>query len=458
MMPLFFGDPASTHVPGESTARMFGKARRIWIIVAAAIAIFSVIAALWFYFNLPTTLTAAVDPNSEDATLLAALGEQLKRERASVRLQVKESSGPDAIRTAFENKQANLAVIRGDRPIPIEARAVAIMRNDVLLLMARAGSRIQNFAELAGKRIGLLGPDIDESQVAAVLSHYNVPATWTAVRIRPEALANTSGQAGVDAVAVAGPVTGKLMADAVAALSAGNRSPVFMSIEQAEALGQRLRVYEASEIPAGMFGGSPAKPSETTKTIGISHYLLAHSDISEQVIAELARRLFSARRRLVHEFPGLTLISAPQTSKDATVPPHPGAAAYFNDAERSFFDRYGDWVYILAMVASVLGSIAAALSNYIGNASLRRRGIANRLSALLKRARAANTTDALARIEAEADKIVGRAMVLVESGKLPADSLASFSLSFDLVRRAAVERRAQLAERDGQPAKPGDDT
>jgi hypothetical protein len=49
-------------------------------------------------------------------------------------------------------------------------------------------------------------------------------------------------------------------------------------------------------------------------------------------------------------------------------------------------------------------------------------------------------------------------MVLVESGKLPADSLANFSLSFDLVRRAAVERRAQLAERDGQPAKPGEDT
>jgi hypothetical protein len=277
------------------------------------------------------------------------------------------------------------------------------------------------------------------------------------VRIEPEGLAAAAGQGGVDAVAVAAPMTGKLMTDVVAAFSGGNRAPAFIAIDQAEALAQRLRVYESSEIPAGMFGGNPAKPAESIKTIGFSYYLLAHSDVSEQVIAELARRLFSARRRLADEYPALALIVAPQTSKDATVPPHPGAAAYFNDAERSFFDRYGDWVYILAMVASVLGSIAAALSNYVGNASLRRRGIAKRLSALLKRARAANNTDALARIEAEADKIVGRAMVLVESGKLPADSLASFSLSFDLVRRAAAERRAHLAEREGQ-GKPVDNT
>lgn len=428
---------------------MFGKARRIWIIVVAAVVVIGAIAAVWTYFNLPTTLTAAVDPTTEDATLLSALSEQLKRERASVRLKITELPDTEAVRAALENKQAHLAVIRGDRAIPIEARAVAIMRNDALLLIARAGSRIQSPSDLAGKRIGLLGTDIDQSQIAAVLSHYNVPSTWTAVRIEPDGLANALGQGGVDAVALAGPITGKPMADAVAALSAGNRGPVFIPIEQAEALAQRLRVYESAEIPAGIFGGNPAKPAESIKTIGFSHHLLAHSDVTESVIAELSRRLISARHRLAKEIPAFALIAAPQTSKDATVPPHPGAAAYFNDAERSFFDRYGDWVYILAMVASVLGSIAAMLSNYIGNASLRRRGIAKRLGNLLKRARAADDLDALIRIEAEADKILARAMVLIEDNKLPPDALASFSLSFDLVRRTLAERRATLTERQG---------
>jgi hypothetical protein len=57
------------------------------------------------------------------------------------------------------------------------------------------------------------------------------------------------------------------------------------------------------------------------------------------------------------------------------------------------------------------------------------------------------------RIEADADKILARSMVLVEAGRVPPDALASFSLSFDMVRRAVAERRAALAERETQERK-----
>jgi TRAP transporter TAXI family solute receptor len=432
---------------------MVGKARRIWILVLGAVLLIGVAALVGLYFSRPTTLVVAVDPSTEEETLLSAVGEQLKREHASVRLQVRQLADPDAVRAALEKKQADLAVIRADRPIPIEARAVAVMRNDVLVLIARGGTRIQSVTDLAGKRIGMVGKDIDTAQLSAVLSQYKVPATWTTVTVEPDRVASVLGSGSVDAIAVAGPVTGNLISGVAAAFGEGNRGPVFIPIDQAEVLAQRLRVYEASEIPAGMFSGSPAKPAESVETIGFAHYLLAHADVSEQVIAELARRLISARRRLADEHPALTFISAPATAKDATVPPHPGAAAFFNDAERSFFDRYGDWVYILAMVASVLGSIAAALSNYVGSAGLRRRGLARELGNLMKRARAATSVDALVRIEADADKILARSMVLVEAGRVPPDALASFSLSFDMVRRAVAERRAALAERETQERK-----
>lgn len=427
---------------------MIGKRRRIWLIVLGAAAALAVVALLWVYFNRPTTLVAVVDPSTEYAALLSAVGEQLNRERASIRLQVRQVADPDAVREALAKKQADLAVLRGDRIIPIEARAVAVMRNNVLVLIARGGTRIQSASDLTGKRIGLVGNDVDVAQLSAVLSHYNVPPTWTAIPVTREQLRNVLGAGGVDLVAVAAPVADKLLAEAVAAFGDGNRGPVFIPIEQADALAQQLRVYEAGEIPAGMFSGNPARPAESVKTISFAHYLLAHSDASEQVIAEFTRKLFSARRRLAEQYPALTLISAPATAKDATVPPHPGAAAFFNDAEKSFFDRYGDWVYILAMVASVLGSIAAALSNFIGGAGLRRRGLARRLGNLLKRARAAKDIESLVRVEAEADKILARSMVLVEGGNLPPDALASFSLSFDQVRRAVAERRTALAERE----------
>jgi TRAP transporter TAXI family solute receptor len=427
---------------------MMGHRTRILIIAIGFIAILAIAGLLWIYFSRPSTLVLAVDSSTEDLALLTAVGEQLERERASVRLRVRQVADADAVRAALESKQADLAVMRSDRNIPLAARAVAVMRNNVLVLIARGGAKIQSPSDLAGKRIGLVGSDVDEAQLSAVLSQYNVPATWTTVAIERDRVSAALGAGGPDALAVAGPMTGKLVADTVAAFGAGNRGATILPIEQVDALTHRYRAYEATEIPAGMFGGNPPKPSESTKTVGFAQYLLAHTDASEQVVTDFTRRLFSARRKLANDYPALSDIAAPNTAKDAAVPPHPGAAAYFNDAERSFFDRYGDWVYILAMVASVLGSIAAALSNYIGTAGLRRRGLARGLGTLLKRARAAKDVDSLARIEAEADKILARSMVLIEQGKLPGDALASFSLSFDLVRRAVAERRAALAQRD----------
>ncbi|HEY0568483.1 MAG TPA: TRAP transporter substrate-binding protein, partial [Xanthobacteraceae bacterium] len=99
---------------------MVGKARRIWILVLGAVLLIGVAALVGLYFSRPTTLVVAVDPSTEEETLLSAVGEQLKREHASVRLQVRQLADPDAVRAALEKKQADLAVIRADRPIPIE--------------------------------------------------------------------------------------------------------------------------------------------------------------------------------------------------------------------------------------------------------------------------------------------------------------------------------------------------
>ncbi|MGC2079487.1 MAG: hypothetical protein WA728_26400 [Xanthobacteraceae bacterium] len=40
--------------------------------------------------------------------------------------------------------------------------------------------------------------------------------------------------------------------------------------------------------------------------------------------------------------PGEIKIEAPSTDKDADAVVHPGALAYLNDSEKSFFDKYGD--------------------------------------------------------------------------------------------------------------------
>ena len=424
---------------------MLGKSRRVLTILLVAALIVLAGLASWLYYSRPATLVAVVEPKTGDAALLSALGAQLARERAAVRLTVREVPDEVAIRKAMDAGEADVAVVRADLGTPIDGRAVAVLRTNVLALLARSGGKIETPRDLAGRRIALVGNDVDPSQITAVLIQYGAAGTpWKPVAVEPGRLRAALAGNEIDAVAVAGPVTSQVMADAVAAF--GDKGPVFIPVDQSEALVQRLPLFQSAEIAIGTFGGNPPKPAENVETISFAHYLLAKSSLADQTVGALARGLFEARGRLATEFPAAAQIAAASTAKDATVLAHPGATAYFNDSETTFFGRYGDWIYISAMVASLLGTLGVALANYLGSARLRRRALAKRLATLLKQASEATSREALAAVEAEANAILGRSMVGVEAGKLPPDALASFSLSIDLVRRAVAERRAELVE------------
>ena len=41
-----------------------------------------------------------------------------------------------------------------------------------------------------------------------------------------------------------------------------------------------------------------------------------------------------------------SFVKAASTDKDAAIPVHPGAKVYYDGEEQTFFEKYGDWVYI----------------------------------------------------------------------------------------------------------------
>src|SRR5205814_2060152 len=82
-------------------------------------------------------------------------------------------------------------------------------------------------------------------------------------------------------------------------------------------IAQNHPVYEASEIPAGAFGGSPNKPEEEVKTISFSHHIAARKGLPESTVATFTRQLFAIRQTLKTEFPLAAKIETPDTDKDA---------------------------------------------------------------------------------------------------------------------------------------------
>ncbi len=110
----------------------------------------------------------------------------------------------------------------------------------------------------------------------------------------------------------------------------------------ADAIAQKFPAYESAEIPAGTFNVSPARPDDTVTTINFGHHFAARKSLSETTVAAFTRQLFAARQAILSEFPTAAKIETPDTDKDASMPVHPGAAAYIDGEEKTFLDKYSD--------------------------------------------------------------------------------------------------------------------
>src|SRR5258705_13450296 len=163
----------------------------------------------------------------------------------------------------------------------------------------------------------------------------------------------------------AGPVNSKITADAITASTREGGTPTFLAIDSAEAIAQNHPMYESSEIPAGVFGGSPGRPDDEVKTISFSHHIVARRGLSETTVAAFTRQLFAIRQTLKNEFPLAAKIETPDTDKDASIPAHPGAAAFVDGEEKTFLDRYSDFIWWGLMALSAMGSAGAWFAGYL---------------------------------------------------------------------------------------------
>ena len=252
--------------------------------------------------------------------------------------------------------------------MPKNAQAVATLRKNVAVLWVppagkaakgkKAAPKITKIAQLAGRRIGVVGrTQANVNLLKVILQQYGIdPGKVEIIQFPANEAADAIRNQKADAYLAAGPVNSKITADAIAASMRDGGTPTFLAIDTAEAIAQNHPAYEASEIPAGTFGGSPDKPEEDVKTISFSHHIVARKGVSEATIAAFTRQLFAIRQTLKTEFPLAAKIETPDTDKDATIPVHPGAAAFVDGEEKTFLDRYSDYIWwgLMALVGDGL--------------------------------------------------------------------------------------------------------
>ena len=450
--PSLAEPPKEAPAPPPSTQRSM-----MFVVLAAILAIIGTLAGGYYYAMRPVALRIAVGPaNSDDLKVVQALAQGFAQAHSQIHLRPIQTDGASASAQALAEGRADLAIVRGDLGVPKNAQAVATLRKNVAVLWVpaamkgkKSGPKITKIAQLAGRRVGVIGrTQANVDLLKVILQQYGVdPNKVEVVQFPTTEAADAIRNQKADAWLAAGPVNSKITIEAIAASTRDGHSPTFLAIDSAEAIAQNHPMYESSEIPAGAFGGSPDRPEEEVKTISFSHHIVARKDLSETTVAAFTRQLFAIRQNLVAEFPLAAKIETPDTDKDAYIPVHPGAAAFVDGEEKTFLDRYSDFIWWGLMALSAMGSVGAWFAGYLkkdernNNSTLR-----ERLLEMIASARRSDSLEELDQMQSEADGILRDTLHCFEHGAIEEGALTSFNIALEQFHHAVADRKALLLQ------------
>jgi TRAP transporter TAXI family solute receptor len=430
-----------------------------FLVLAAGLLFFAALAGTIFILTRPTTLRIAVGPSgSDDQNLIQALSESFSREGRPVRLSLITTAGPiDSIEFLRDHK-TDLAVVRGDEDLPDGTRAVAILRKNVVVLWAPSGLRkggkkdtkpkIKGLDDLEGRRVGIIGrTPVNVKLLRIILTEAGVNPDKVAVtQFSTAQIAEMVRDPTIDAFMTVGPVDSKITADAINSSARARGEPTFLPIEVSEAIARKHPLYESEEIPGSVFNSSPARPDDKIETVGVDHLIVAPKSLSDTAVGAFVRELFAIRPSLAREVPNAAKIQKPDTDKDAALPAHPGAAAYIDGTERTFLDKYSDYLWGGVLLLSVLGSVTAWFRHYLKRDERRLNTLhRDKLLAAIATVRKMDSIEELDAMQHEADDILRETLECYDDGVIEEGDLSAYSLVLEQFHHAVADRRAALS-------------
>ncbi|CAM5505340.1 ABC-type taurine transport system, periplasmic component OS=Afipia felis OX=1035 GN=NCTC12722_00311 PE=4 SV=1 [Afipia felis] len=431
------------------------------MLIAALLALFAVAGGITYYMLRPITLHIAVGPPaSDDVKVIQALSQAFARDHARIRLRPVITEGSAQSADELTQGKTDLAIVRADVDLPKNAGTVAFLRKNFAVIWIPGGgskkSKITSIRQLAGKTIGVIGRTPANIRLLHIILDQSgvSPESVAVTQFSTVGISEAIRSARLDAYMAVGPLNSRVTAEAIAATSRAGTEPTFLSLGNAEAIAQKFAAYDSGEIPAGTFNASPPRPDDTVTTITVGHHFMARRSLSENTVAAFARQLFGARQAVINEFPQSAKIETPDTDKDAAIPAHPGAAAFVDGEERSFLDRYSDYLWGGIMLLSVMGSVVAWFGGHLRkDERLTNSGLRERLLEMLSAARVSNSIDELDAMQAEADIIMRETLHCFEDGAIEEGSLTAFSIALEQFHNAVADRKAFLLDMSSNHAR-----
>ncbi len=428
--------------------------RRLVYAFVALGATFIALAFVGFYFyERPDVLRIAVPRGGEAYKLVVALAQKFTADRAQVRFKILPVSDLQAAAAALDADRADLAVVRSDIALPTKGQTALILAHDHVVLIAPHGATFSDASELRDKRVVVVETEASGEGNLKLLelieAHYGLAEGSIRKKLAVVTELHrllTSGEA--DAVLAIGSFSSPLLNEVVRSVTAVDpegREPVFIAIPEAPAIAKPMPGLESTEILRGAFGGAPPRPASDVATLGSTLRLLAREDLANSLVGQLTRQVLADRASVAATAPLANQLETPSTDKGEALPTHPGAAAFIDGEEESFFDKYSDMIYVGAMIGSVaLSAFATLASRLTVQGYARFDQFLERALTIVKEAREAEGLEALDDLEREIDAILTETLSSGNMPKLDAHQVAAVGLVIQQARLAINDRRRSL--------------
>jgi len=400
------------------------------------------------YLTLPKTLTVAAGSiDAEAVRIMSAIASRLTAINSPIRLKVVDAGTVLEASNQFSAGKVDLAVVRADIGELSAARTIVLLAYSVVLIVVPSAAGAESMDDLKGKTVGVVGGDVNHRLVEVLTHEYDL--TRAKVRFKELVFADArkalqSKQ--VNALLVAMPISERYLA-LIREFLGGNakQKPGLIPIEAAGAIARVAQAYESYDLPKGTLRGSPPIPADDMTTLRVPIYLVANKRLDDGDMADLAKVMMESRRDLVGEFPILAQITAPNTDKDAYIPVHPGAAAYFDGDQKDFFDRYSNALYYGPMLLGAVASLLAAAWKFVGTGANGKRGNPlEPMRALARRVRTARSENELAAIEEEIDTIFEAELTRWARSQYQSAGTAALSMAAQRLERLIDYRRSRI--------------
>ena len=332
-----------------------------WLILSGVL--LAGIAASLFYYYQSRTRTVVVATNEEGSQsyqFISALKQVTANVEPRLDIQMVQTNGSIEIMSLLQEGKADFGVVQLDAITTPNVNTVAFLYPQVYHLIVHAESDIQSPADLKGRTIATpaVGGGTYNSFLS-LLDYYGMdPESVTILPISDSLERDEAFRSGkVDAIFRVTTLGHSSIREFIQSVNAR-----LIPFEQFDAMRLFTPTLFKYTIPVGTYrAAEPAVPRQDMQTVGVPTVLVVRGKLDSALVRTLTRILFENKNDMVALTTLGAFVSVPDASQAVVPGLHPGALAYYNRDQPSFFERYYNQISLLATLVPLIASIYFAV-------------------------------------------------------------------------------------------------